>query len=59
MEHLSTLLKRRVAQCETLHAQNIAVMAGAQGPDIDRVADAMASEGSISVDRAREILGEK
>ena len=41
-----------------LHAKNIAVMAGAQGDEIDRVAEVMASEGKIRMDRAKEILDE-
>jgi hydroxymethylglutaryl-CoA reductase len=39
-----------------LHAKNIAVMAGATGEAIDRVAARMIDEGSISVARAEEIL---
>ncbi len=41
-----------------LHAKNIAVMAGAQGDEIDKVAEIMASEGKIRMDRAKEILDE-
>jgi len=40
-----------------LHAKNIAVMAGAKGDDIDRVAAKIADEGRITVDRAKELLG--
>jgi hydroxymethylglutaryl-CoA reductase len=39
-----------------LHAKNIAVMAGAKGPEIGRVAKLMAGEKNIRVDRAKEIL---
>jgi len=40
----------------SLHARNIAAMAGAQGDLIDLVADKMVSERKIRLDRAREIL---
>jgi len=39
-----------------LHAKNIAVMAGAEGEEIDSVAAKMAEEKNIRVDRAKEIL---
>lgn len=39
-----------------LHAKNIAVMAGAQGDQIDKVADQMIKEGKIKLDRAKELL---
>ena len=42
----------------SLHAKNIAVMAGAQGEEIDKVADKMVKEGKIKFDRAKEILKE-
>jgi len=42
----------------SLHAKNIAVMAGAQGGEIDRVAARLVEEGKVRVDRAQEILGE-
>jgi hydroxymethylglutaryl-CoA reductase len=42
----------------SLHAKNIAVMAGAQGDEIDKVADQMVKEGKIKLDRAEEILKE-
>jgi hydroxymethylglutaryl-CoA reductase len=42
----------------TLHAKNIAVMAGAQGNEIDKVAGQMIKEGKIKIDRAEEILNE-
>ncbi|MCS7131133.1 MAG: 3-hydroxy-3-methylglutaryl-CoA reductase, partial [Hadesarchaea archaeon] len=41
-----------------LHARNLAIMAGATGELIDRVAEQMIKEGRISFDRAREVLGE-
>jgi hydroxymethylglutaryl-CoA reductase len=40
----------------TLHAKNIAVMAGATGNQIDKVANQMIKEGKIKLDRAEEIL---
>jgi hydroxymethylglutaryl-CoA reductase len=40
----------------SLHAKNIAVMAGAQGDDIDRLADALVQEGKVKLDRAKELL---
>jgi len=40
----------------SLHAKNIAVMAGAQGDEIDKVAEQMIKEGKIKIDRAEEIL---
>ena len=42
----------------SLHAKNIAVMAGAKGEEIDQVADQMVKEGKIRLDRAKEILEE-
>jgi len=42
----------------SLHAKNIAVMAGATGEQIDRVAEQMKSENKIKLDRAKEILAE-
>ncbi|MEM3030781.1 MAG: hydroxymethylglutaryl-CoA reductase, degradative [Candidatus Micrarchaeia archaeon] len=39
-----------------LHARNIAVMAGAKGSEIDAVAEALAAEGNVRIDRAREVL---
>jgi len=41
-----------------LHAKNIAVTAGADGEMIERVAELIVKEGSISVQRAKEVLGE-
>ena len=41
-----------------LHARNIAIVAGAQGADIDRVARILANEHDVRVDRAKEILAE-
>lgn len=40
----------------SLHAKNIAVMVGAQGEEIDSIADQLKKEGKIRVDRAEEIL---
>jgi hydroxymethylglutaryl-CoA reductase len=40
----------------SLHAKNIAVMAGAQGEEIDRLADLLVQEGKIKLDRAKELL---
>ena len=42
----------------SLHAKNIAVMAGATGNQIDKVANQMIKEGKIKLDRAEEILKE-
>lgn len=42
----------------SLHAKNIAVMAGAIGDQIDIVADRLVKEGKIKLDRAKEILEE-
>ena len=41
-----------------LHAKNIAVMAGAEGEEIDQVAERMVRENAIKVDRAEELLAE-
>ncbi|MCB2102488.1 MAG: hydroxymethylglutaryl-CoA reductase, degradative [Rhodobacterales bacterium] len=41
----------------TLHARNIAILAGAEGPDVDRIAKAMAAAGDVSVDKAKSLLG--
>ena len=40
----------------SLHAKNIAVMAGAKGEEIDKIATQMIEEGKIKLDRAEEIL---
>ncbi len=40
----------------SLHAKNIAVMAGAEGDEIDLVAEAMVREKTVRVDKAQEIL---
>jgi hydroxymethylglutaryl-CoA reductase len=40
----------------SLHAKNIAVMAGALDKEIDKVAEQMIKEGKIKLDRAKEIL---
>ena len=39
-----------------LHARQIAIAAGAEGDDIDRVADAMVAEKNVRITRARELL---
>lgn len=40
----------------SLHAKNIALMAGASKEEIDKVADQMIVEGKVRMDRAKEIL---
>ena len=40
----------------SLHAKNIAVMAGAEGKEIDSIADQLIKENKIKLDRAKEIL---
>ena len=42
----------------SLHAKNIAVMAGAIGEEIEKIANQMVQEGKIKLDRAEEILKE-
>ena len=39
-----------------LHAKNIAVMAGAKGDEIDKVANQLVKEEKVKLDRAKEIL---
>ena len=39
-----------------LHARNVAVMAGAVGEQIDRVADRLVKEGKVRLDRAKELV---
>lgn len=39
-----------------LHSRNVAIMAGAVGEEIEKVASAMVAEGNIRVSRAKEIL---
>jgi hydroxymethylglutaryl-CoA reductase len=39
-----------------LHARNIAVMAGAAAGEIEKVADMIADEGQVNVERARQVL---
>jgi hydroxymethylglutaryl-CoA reductase len=43
----------------SLHARNIAVMAGAKGQLVDLVAAKMVEERKIRVDRAKELLEEQ
>ncbi|MDD5112066.1 MAG: hydroxymethylglutaryl-CoA reductase, degradative [Candidatus Altiarchaeota archaeon] len=40
-----------------LHAQNIAITAGASGGEAERIAAQMVEEGKITVERARQLLG--
>jgi len=42
----------------SLHAKNIAIMAGAVGDEIDLVAERMVRDKIVRVDRAKEILEE-
>jgi len=39
-----------------LHARNIAILAGATGEDIDRIASALSASGEVTVDKAKELL---
>lgn len=39
-----------------LHARNIAVMAGAKGADIDKIAEQLVRERKVRLDRAKELL---
>ncbi|MEM2277001.1 MAG: 3-hydroxy-3-methylglutaryl-CoA reductase, partial [Thermoproteota archaeon] len=41
-----------------LHARNIAIMAGATGELIEKVAEQMVKEGKIRFDRAQELIKE-
>ncbi|MDI6902568.1 MAG: hydroxymethylglutaryl-CoA reductase, degradative [Methanocellales archaeon] len=43
----------------SLHAKNIAVMAGATGDMVDKIASALVREGRIRLDRAKELLEEE
>jgi hydroxymethylglutaryl-CoA reductase len=40
----------------SLHAKNIAVMAGAQGDDIERIANLLVTDGKVKLDYAKELL---
>lgn len=42
----------------SLHARNIAAMAGAEGEVIDKVAAAMVQEKKVRLDRAKELVAE-
>ncbi len=42
----------------SLHARNIAILAGAEGEEIDSLAEALASERKVRLDRARELLAQ-
>jgi hydroxymethylglutaryl-CoA reductase len=39
-----------------LHARNVAIMAGAKGSEIERVAELMVKDGKIRIDYARELI---
>jgi len=39
-----------------LHARNIAILAGATGEDVDRIANALSAFGEVTVDKAKELL---
>jgi len=39
-----------------LHARNLVIMAGAEGPLIDRAVEELIASGRISFDRAREVV---
>jgi hypothetical protein len=39
-----------------LHARNVAIMAGARGSEIDRIAELMVKDGKIRIDYAKELL---
>lgn len=40
-----------------LHARNIAILAGAEGADVDRIAKALAASGTVTVEAAKGLLG--
>jgi len=40
----------------SLHARNVAILAGAKGDEVDALAEALASEGKVRLDRAKEML---
>jgi hydroxymethylglutaryl-CoA reductase len=42
----------------SLHARNIAVMAGAKGEEIDKVVEVLVEERKVRMDRAKEVLDE-
>ncbi|MCP8321901.1 MAG: 3-hydroxy-3-methylglutaryl-CoA reductase, partial [archaeon] len=41
-----------------LHARNVAIMAGAKGDLIDKIASKMVEERKVRMDRAKELLKE-
>jgi len=43
----------------SLHARNIAVMAGAKGEKIEEIAEHMVKEGNVRMSRAQELLGKQ
>jgi hydroxymethylglutaryl-CoA reductase len=40
----------------SLHAKNIAVMAGAQGDEIEKLSDILVHDGKVKLDYAKELL---
>jgi hydroxymethylglutaryl-CoA reductase len=42
----------------SLHARNVAVTAGASGPEIDTIVERMVKERKVRMDRAKELLEE-
>jgi hydroxymethylglutaryl-CoA reductase len=42
----------------SLHARQVAIAAGAQGDQVERVADRMVAEKTVRIDRAEQILRE-
>ena len=40
----------------SLHAQQVAIAAGAQGPEITHIAQQLVEEGAVRIDRAQEII---
>ena len=42
-----------------LHARNIAILAGAEGADVDRIARAIVAAGTVTVDAAKAALAER
>lgn len=42
----------------SLHAKNIAIMAGAKDDEIDKISEKLISEGKVNIERAKQILNE-
>jgi hydroxymethylglutaryl-CoA reductase len=42
----------------SLHARNVAIMAGAKPEEIDKVVDVLVKERKVRIDRAKEVLGQ-